>query len=116
MRVRRKEMGAMAAARVGATRRRMLAWGVRWGAISLALPFAAACASSAPAGPAGGPGTAGPSSESGRIVHWYTAQFPFHEDVGADLVKEFKAQYPKIEYVNEMVVGDRFQKLIAAAA
>lgn len=91
-----------------ASRRRLLARG----AAVLALPLAAACAST---GSGGAPATA-PGSEKGRVVHWYTSQFPFDSDLGAQFVTEFRARYPNIEYVPEVIVGDRFMKLQAAAA
>jgi ABC-type glycerol-3-phosphate transport system substrate-binding protein len=77
---------------------------------SVAVPLIAACNSSG-----GGPQVT-PGNERGRIVHWYTSQFPFDSDLGAQFVAEFRAKYPNIEYVPEVVVGDRFQKLATAAA
>jgi ABC-type glycerol-3-phosphate transport system substrate-binding protein len=79
---------------------------------ALAAPLAAACGAT---GGGEAPQTA-PGSERGRIVHWYTSQFPFDSDLGAQLVQEFKAKYPNVEYVPEVIVGDRFQKLLTAAA
>ncbi len=60
--------------------------------------------------------SAAPASVRGRVVHWYTSQFPFDSDLGAQFVTEFRAKYPNIEYVPETIVGDRFMKLQAAAA
>ncbi|MBI3973228.1 MAG: extracellular solute-binding protein [Chloroflexi bacterium] len=60
--------------------------------------------------------TQNPSAVRGRVVHWYVSRFPFHEDLGADFVAEFRAKHPNIEYVPELVVGNRFEKLVAAAA
>src|SRR6266508_1774437 len=91
-----------------ASRRRLLARG----AAVLALPLAAACGAT---GSGETPATA-PGSEQGRIVHWYTRQFPFDSDLGAQFATEFRAKYPNIEYVPEVIVGDRFMKLQAAAA
>ena len=60
--------------------------------------------------------TANPETVRGKIVHWSIAQFPFHEDVGAEFVREFKQKYPNIQYETELIVGDRFEKMVAAAA
>jgi ABC-type glycerol-3-phosphate transport system substrate-binding protein len=76
-----------------------------------ALPLLAACG-----GITGGSDTTKPGSETGKIVHWSNAQFPFWSDIGADFAKEFKTKYPNIEYSAEEVVGDRFEKLSVAAA
>src|SRR5439155_17002332 len=54
--------------------------------------------------------------ETGKVVHWTIANFPFTEDIGAEFVKEFKVKYPRIEYVSETPAGDRFMALKVAAA
>lgn len=92
-----------------ASRRRVLA-----GALATAAATAAACQGGGSGGGAG-PETA-PGGERGRVVHWYTSQFPFDSDLGAQFVAEFKADHPNVEYVPEVIVGDRFQKLVTAAA
>ncbi|MGH2368370.1 MAG: ABC transporter substrate-binding protein, partial [Chloroflexota bacterium] len=61
-------------------------------------------------------GTKNPEAIRGKIVHWSNAQFPFHEDVGAEFVSEFRQQYPNIEYETSTILGDRFEKMVAAAA
>ena len=76
-----------------------------------ATPLAAGC----------GAGTAtvdttNPAAVQGKIVHWTNAMFPFTEDVGAEFVKEFKAKYPNIQYESDLIVGDRFEKMVAASA
>lgn len=87
------------------TRRRALAG-------AAALPLVAAC---------GGTGATAttepnPGAVRGRIVHWSNAMFPFHEDVGAEFAREFRERFPGIEYETDLIVGDRFEKLVAAAA
>jgi multiple sugar transport system substrate-binding protein len=104
--MRRRQVGTADGWR-GMARRRLVA-----AAAAVAAPLAAACG-------LGGRGEApetAPGSEKGRVVHWYTSQFPFDSDLGAQFVAEFKTKYPGIEYVPEVVVGDRFQKLVTAAA
>ncbi|HEV2123482.1 MAG TPA: extracellular solute-binding protein [Chloroflexota bacterium] len=92
----------------GTTRRRLVAGT----AVLSALPILAACG--------GGTNESAdankPEAARGRIVHWSNQMFPFHEDIGAEFVKEFRAKYPNIEYVAETVLGDRFEKLVTAAA
>ena len=97
---------------------RMLHRGVsRRAVVAGALPLGALLAAcGAGAGQAGGGSAPQQPEISGRIVHWSIAMFPFTEDVGLNLANEFRARYPKVEYVPETVVGDRVQKLIAAAA
>jgi ABC-type glycerol-3-phosphate transport system substrate-binding protein len=90
------------------TRRRLVAAST---ALSV-LPLAAACGGVLGTGGEG----ANPDAARGRIVHWSNQMFPFHEDIGAEFAKEFRAKYPNIEYVAETVLGDRFEKLVAAAA
>lgn len=101
------------------SRRRVMVTGMGAGVASLAA-LAAACGASSPTPTANGSTTgdsvAKPEAIKGRVVHWSNAQFPFQEDIGADFAKEFKAKYPNVEYVPETVVGDRFEKLVAAAA
>jgi multiple sugar transport system substrate-binding protein len=79
-------------------------------AAAAALPLMAACGGSTTVD------TTNPEAVRGRIVHWSNAQFPFHEDIGADFVREFKQKYPNIEYETSTIVGDRFEKMIASAA
>ena len=89
------------------TRRRLLASS----AALTTTPLAAAC----------GAGTAtvdttNPAAIQGKIVHWTNANFPFGEDIGAEFAKEFKAKYPNIQYESDLIVGDRFEKMVASAA
>jgi multiple sugar transport system substrate-binding protein len=77
-----------------------------------ATPVAAACG----IGSNGGGEKLGADAEKGRVEHWTNPTFPFTEDIGADFAKEFKAKYPNIEYVPVTVAGDRFEKMVAAAA
>ncbi|MGH2354951.1 MAG: extracellular solute-binding protein [Chloroflexota bacterium] len=63
-----------------------------------------------------GGSTSPPQQVSGTVVHWSIARFSFLEDIGADFAGEFRAKYPSIEYVPEVVVGNRFEKLLTAAA
>jgi multiple sugar transport system substrate-binding protein len=60
--------------------------------------------------------TTNPEAIRGKIVHWSNSNFPFGEDIGADFVKEFKAKYPNIQYETDLIVGDRFEKMVASAA
>src|SRR5207237_703035 len=83
------------------------------GGAMAALPLAAACATG---GTAGSGATLGPEAEKGRVEHWSAPAFPFHEDIGGDFAKEFRAKYPNIDYVPVTVAGDRFEKMVAAAA
>jgi multiple sugar transport system substrate-binding protein len=93
-------------ARAGRTRRHVLS-----GAGAAAALALAGC------GATGGTAdTTNPEAVRGKIVHWSNAQFPFHEDVGAEFVREFKEKYPGIEYETDLIVGDRFEKMVAAAA
>jgi ABC-type glycerol-3-phosphate transport system substrate-binding protein len=80
-------------------------------AAGAAAPLLAACA--------GGPDRAPPAGDaevSGRVTHWSIPQFPFQEDVGAELAGEFRARHPRIEYVPETVTGNRVTALVTAAA
>jgi multiple sugar transport system substrate-binding protein len=91
---------------VGLSRRRVLS-----GAVAAQAAMLVACA-----GPASTAGTTNPEAVRGKIVHWSNAQFPFSEDVGAEFAAEFKQRYPGVEYETSLIVGDRFEKMVAAGA
>src|SRR5687768_16610281 len=103
------EEGSMSA-RLHLTRRHVLA-GMTSTASAATLPLLAACG-----GAASTVDTTNPEAVRGKIVHWSNANFPFHEDVGADFVREFKQKYPNIQYESDIIVGDRFEKMVAASA
>jgi ABC-type glycerol-3-phosphate transport system substrate-binding protein len=89
----------------GLSRRRLL------GVAAATTPLvAAACGATATVD------TTNPDAVRGKIVHWSNANFPFSEDIGAEFVKEFKAKYPNIQYETDLIVGDRFEKMVASAA
>ena len=89
------------------SRRRLLATA----AGTIAVPVIAACNTSAST-----VDTTNPEAVRGKIVHWSNASFPFNEDIGADFVREFKQKYPNIQYETDLIVGDRFEKMVASAA
>jgi multiple sugar transport system substrate-binding protein len=59
---------------------------------------------------------AAPAQVSGKVVLWSVAQFRFDQDVGADFIRELELQNPGLQITPEVPAGDRFQKLLAAAA
>jgi multiple sugar transport system substrate-binding protein len=89
------------------TRRSLLAAGA-----ASAAGLVASCAGGAqPATP--------PATElQGRVEIWFLNQFRFDagSGVGGDVVKEVQQQHPKLQLVPTEITGDRFQKLLTAAA
>ncbi len=63
-----------------------------------------------------GAAPAQPSEVEGRVEIWFLNQFRFDSGVGGDIVKEVQQQNPKLQLVPAEITGDRFQKLLTAAA
>jgi multiple sugar transport system substrate-binding protein len=54
---------------------------------------------------------------TGKVVLWNPSAFPFDQDIGADLVKEFEGKNPGITISPETVAGtDPFSKFLTASA
>ena len=57
-----------------------------------------------------------PSEVEGRVEIWFLNQFRFDSGIGGDVVKEVQQRNPKLQLVPSEITGDRFQKLLTAAA
>ena len=99
----------------GITRRRMVLGTV--GTALAAGPSAAGGMLAACAG-AGQPATRPAGEVAGRVEIWFLNQFRFDpgSGVGGDVIKEVQQQNPKLQLVPVEITGDRFQKLLTAAA
>jgi len=83
------------------------------------LTAGAASAGGLAAACAGGAQPPPPAAEvQGRVEIWFLNQFRFDAGagVGGDVVKEVQQQNPKLQLAPTEITGDRFQKLLTAAA
>jgi ABC-type glycerol-3-phosphate transport system substrate-binding protein len=71
--------------------------------------FAAACAS-------GGSAPATTKKLSGTVQFWTNANYPFHEDVGGEISKDFMARNPDLKVDASSMTESGVTKLTAAAA
>jgi multiple sugar transport system substrate-binding protein len=81
--------------------------------LSSSLPFLAAC------GQLGVPGT-GPATPqkalSGTVQILHNAAFPFNDDVGGSIARDFMAKHPEVKIDSQPLSGNAVEKITAAVA
>lgn len=65
-----------------------------------------------------GPGQAPPSAKTlrGAVQFWTNPQYPFNEDVGGEIARDFTARHPGVTLEGAPTPGSMVEKLTAAAA